>query len=131
MNKKHLYAFYGSLRNGEYNHNHFKSGMEFLRTVEVPGFKLYSLGSFPCVIRTDNEDDKLTVDLFVVTGDWESRIHRMELGAGYSYDEITVEGDNYGIYTYPSSSHAYLRDRFVPGGDWVKHLQKVNERATV
>lgn len=131
MNKKHLYAFYGSLRKGMYNYNGLKSGMEFMKTVEVPGFKLYSLGAYPCVVRTDSPEDKLTVDLFVVTGENESRIHRMELGAGYSYEEVEVEGESYGIYTFPTTSTTYLRDRYVPGGDWVKHLQQVNERATV
>lgn len=127
MNKKHLYAFYGSLRNGMYNHAYMSSGMEYQKTTEITGFKLYSLGSYPCVIKTGNTDDKLTIDLFTVTGNMESRIHNMELGAGYDYEEIQVDGESYGIYVYDSSALGSVKDRYVPSGDWVKHLQDKDE----
>lgn len=123
MNKNHLYAFYGSLRKGMYNYEHFKDGMEYIQTVEISGFQLFSLGSYPCVIRTDDSKDKLTIDLFTVTGAMEGRIHRMEVGAGYGYDEVEVNGRTFGIYTYDHSALSRLKERRVPGGDWVKHLR--------
>lgn len=135
MNKNHLYAFYGSLRAGMYNNNRFSaSGMQQLGSTIISGFRLYSLGSYPCVVRTGDDADKVTVDLFSVTGETESRIHHMEIGAGYEYEEIRIEspieeinGKEFGIYTFDTSALGRLKDRYVPGGDWVKHLQPTNE----
>lgn len=132
MNKNNNYAFYGSLRKGMYNYEHFKLGLTYHKTVEVEGFRLFSLGSFPCVIRTEDPKDKLTVDLFTATPDTAHRIDRMERGASYDYEEITVDDTNYGIYTWDISTMGRLTDRRVPGGDWVKHLQpKVAEEEQV
>ena len=120
MNKNHNYAFYGSLRKDQYN---FRQGMEYQKTVEITGFKLFSLGAYPCAIQTGNEDDKLTVDLFTVTGQNENSIHRMEIGAGYDYKEVEIDGKMFGIYVYPTDFLNRLADRRVPEGDWVKFLQ--------
>ncbi len=123
MNAEHNYAFYGSLRQGQYNNRGKQGGMEYQRTAVIPGFKLFSLGSYPCAIETGNEDDKLTVDLFTVTGQGEYGIHSMELGAGYTYKEVDIDGTSFGIYVYPTSALTRLHDRNVPDGDWVKFLQ--------
>lgn len=129
MNKNNLYAFYGSLRKGMYNFHALKRGMEYLRTTEIPGFKLFSLGSYPCAVQTHDEADIMTVDLFTVTGEAERGIHSMELGAGYKYREVEIDGTMFGIYLFDSSRLPSLKDRHVPGGDWVKHLQGFNEKA--
>lgn len=131
MNKENLYAFYGSLRKGMYNYRAFSSNMDYLETVVVTGFKLFSLGAYPCAIKTGNEDDKLTVDLFKVTGEDEHRIDRMEKGASYKYDELEFNGKKFGIYVFPSDALNRLSDRNVPEGDWVKFLHPTNEERTV
>ena len=41
-------AVYGSLRKGDYNHPMIE-GQEFLGSVDVDGFNLYSLGWYPCI----------------------------------------------------------------------------------
>lgn len=130
-NKEHNYAFYGSLRSGMYNHSFHREGMEYHKTVVIPGFKLFSLGAYPCAIFTGDGDDKLTVDLFTVTGSTEYNIYRMEIGAGYEYMEVPIDGKNFGIYVYPTSSLSRLEGRNVPDGDWVKHLQSKHEKQSV
>jgi gamma-glutamylcyclotransferase (GGCT)/AIG2-like uncharacterized protein YtfP len=132
MNKDNNYAFYGSLRKGQYNYTAAREGMEYLQTVEIPGFKLYALNaSYPCAIRTNDPDDILTVDLFRLNKDRALGIHYMELGAGYDYDEVEILGTKYGIYTFDSSNAGRLASRHVPGGDWVKYLQTKREQQTV
>lgn len=126
MNKQNLYAFYGSLRNDQYNASYFKGGMKYKETTTVPGFKLFSLGPYPCVVRTDDDNDTIVVDLFELENNTAYRIHQMEKGAGYDYEEIEINGTKYGIYVYAPSSLERLRDRQVPGGDWVKFLQERN-----
>lgn len=130
-NNNNNYAFYGSLRKGMYNFHALKRGMEYLKTVTIPGFQLFSLGSYPCAIETGNEDDKMTVDLFIVTGTTEGSIHSMEIGAGYKYKEVPIDGKMFGIYLYDNSRLPHLKDRHVPGGDWVKHLHGPNEKELV
>jgi gamma-glutamylcyclotransferase (GGCT)/AIG2-like uncharacterized protein YtfP len=132
MNKNHLYAFYGSLRKNMYNAKAVgDANMKYLKTVQIPGFELYNLsGAYPCAIRTDNPDDILTVDLFEVSTAREYGIHAMEIGAGYDYDEVEIGGTNYGIYTYDKSYRTRLANKLIPGGDWVKYLQEISERAT-
>jgi gamma-glutamylcyclotransferase (GGCT)/AIG2-like uncharacterized protein YtfP len=123
MNKNKLYAFYGSLRKGMYNHKYFESGLEYLGTKEIKGYDLYSLGAFPCIVKSPVPDTVLTVDLFRAKNDaTENRIHSMEKGAGYDYEEVEIDGQNFGIYVY-DNRHKPPIERLVPGGDWVKYLQ--------
>lgn len=131
MNKDHQYAFYGSLRKGMYNYEAAKGSMEYIGTETISGFKLFSLGAYPCVIRSDNEEDTLVVDLFTVTGPRERSIHNMEIGAGYNYEEVEINGQMFGIYTFDKENGKRLENRLVPGGDWVKYLQPQSERTTV
>ena len=126
MNKNGRYAFYGSLRNGMYNHGYFKNGLEYLGTETITGFKLFSLGSYPCIIETGNEEDTVVVDLFNADNATATRIHSMERGAGYDYKDIEINGKDFGIYTYTRDSLNALSDRHVPGGDWVKYLHDRN-----
>lgn len=127
MNKNRKYAFYGSLRAGMYNYERTKTGLNHLGTKVVSGYKLYSLGPYPCAIFTGDDDDKLTVDIFDVSQEQQYRIHQMELGAGYDYEEVSIDGTMYGIYLYPKEAAERLKDRNVPSGDWVKHLQPKSE----
>lgn len=123
MNKNNKYAFYGSLRKGMYNFDRFKDGLTYERTVQIPGFRLYSLGPYPTALKSDDPNDILTVDLFTVTSTMAYRIDAMERGADYDYVEVDVDGEKYGIYTWDFSLAGRLLKSRVPGGDWVKHLQ--------
>jgi gamma-glutamylcyclotransferase (GGCT)/AIG2-like uncharacterized protein YtfP len=123
---EHNVAFYGSLRKGCYNYNWFKEGLTLIGQSEIPGYKLFSLGSFPCIIPSDNPEDKVVVDLFKADESTFHRIHRMEIGAGYRAQAVTINEEDYIVYEYPRSRAEHLEDRHVPGGDWVKHLESNN-----
>lgn len=121
-------AFYGSLRKGCYNYERFKDGLTEKGQSVISGFRLYSLGAYPCIIRSDNPEDKVVVDLFEADEATFNRIHRMELGAGYDAEEVELNNENYVIYTFPPSmSEFYTRNR-VSDGDWLKHVQDVHAK---
>lgn len=115
-NKK-LVLVYGSLRPNEYNHNRFKDvyGEEYdhKRSLELDGYDLYSLGSYPGIKEGKN---KLKVDLFECSDKCYSSIRGMELGAGYSEKVIELPEGNAVIYMY---NGRVSEDRIVENGDWV------------
>lgn len=122
-------AFYGSLRKGMYNNRYFEKNLTLIKQgVTITGFKLFSLGSYPCAIKTNIDTDKLVVDLFEVDKQANYSIDRMEKGAGYTLEVIEIDGEIFGIYTYEQSALARLSERQVPSGDWVNFLQIDNEK---
>lgn len=127
--------FYGSLRQGEYNHSYFNKGdFYFLQTVELQGYKLYSLGSYPGVKESDNNTDTIICDVVVIEDKptFES-IDRMELGAGYSRKLVDVKLDTGElikcvIYIYEDR---VKEEWLVEGGDWSKFLKQEKENICV
>lgn len=126
MNKKHLYAFYGSLRPTMYNYGS-GHGMTVIQDgVEIEGYELrpYGGGVYPIAYRVDDPTKKITVTLVeIIDPGVERSIHGMELGAGYKYEEVEINGENYGIYL--QSPSAYSTHPPVAHGDWVKHVNQV------
>lgn len=51
---KHLVVVYGSLKKGFYNHRVMDNSL-LLGEVIVPNFEMYSMGSFPAIIKGDGE----------------------------------------------------------------------------
>lgn len=113
---------YGSLRKGEYNYEYFKNGMEYVKTVEIPNYKLYSLGAYPGIKESNNNEDILICDLMKITDEsCGEGVHRMEVGAGYSYKTINIDGIDATIYPYEGN----VRDEdLVVSGDWSKYLKQ-------
>lgn len=122
MNKNSCYAFYGSLRQGMYNHTHF-GNLECLFTEKLSGFKLFALERYPIAIATNNADDCITIEVTRVTNrKSENEIHQLELNAGYYYDEVTVRGITVGIYLF----HDAGKNIEIPHGDWVRYWHEKN-----
>lgn len=116
-------AVYGSLRVGEYNFNSFARSydMKHIDSIEVPGFDLYSLGSYPAIIKGENT---LKVDILDVEEAAFHGIKMMELGAGYSTDYIEYKGDKVPIYIFDDPMQIeYLKKNkdLVSSGDWVDY----------
>lgn len=125
MNKNQLYAFYGSLRRGQYNNSRFDGATTMPpvvpEPVRIPGFTLYDLGPYPAVVRDPSNEEGIVVDLVKITDPSRERsIYFMEIGAGYEYDEITYNDEKYGIYTFDAPPN----DKKVQGGDWAAHLRE-------
>ena len=117
MNTKSLYAFYGSLRRGMMYYEVYKDGLEYQFSAQVEGFKLYALKDYPFAIKTSQSKDIIVVEVFkVINSDTEKKIHELELGVGYYYDEIKIKSVATGIYLFRTPEN-YPE---VKGGDWVK-----------
>jgi gamma-glutamylcyclotransferase (GGCT)/AIG2-like uncharacterized protein YtfP len=125
MNKKNLYAFYGSLRVGEYNYNRLlkgQPGVTYITTTTLPkGFLMYSLGPYPIVTKSELSTSPLVVDIFEIENDYVANfIDMMEIGAGYEKSTVCIEDYNCIIYVgYYSNS-----TNIVASGDWSKELKR-------
>lgn len=116
MNGNHHYAFYGSLRKGGENYILYQNDLQYLTTVELQGFKMYSLGEYPYVIRSRNHAHKVVADLFIITNpETERIIYEMEVGAGYIFSVVEVDRIKFGIYLFTHASHRHSE---VTTGDW-------------
>lgn len=126
MNKRksNNFAFYGTLRKGQGNHRWSvaqDSGAKFDGTVTVPGYRMHSYGGYPFVVPS--QDDSIVVELYQLTDDSiMDSIHRMEIGAGYHVEEITVEGITYQLYVQNHDNTNYWET--VPDGDWVSYRNR-------
>lgn len=119
-NKKIL--VYGSLRNNEYNFQRFKDyfpdGIEFVKTTTVKGFDLHSMGSYPGIKESKDENKELVVDVMHCTNQCFHAINSMELGAGYTTKDVEVDGEPHTIYVYKGNLN-----NPVISGDWSKFLK--------
>lgn len=114
------FCAYGSLRKGEYNYESFvraygEENFQYINTKTIPGYQLYSLGSYPMILKDPN--GSLVVDEFLVSPEVANSIRRMEIGAGYKEGEI----DGALIYYYEEGSPYYPK---VESGDWSKYLKE-------
>ena len=121
MNKDSCYAFYGSLRQGLYNHVRFQNHLTYLSTEIVSGFRLYALEYYPIAVKSNQSSDLITVEIMRITDPkTEIEIHQLELTAGYYYEDIEVRGITVGIYLFQENQNKPL----VSGGDWVQFLNQ-------
>lgn len=114
-------AVYGSLRRGEYNYREAQG--EPVACGRLIGVALYSLGAFPCIVRTKPENgDSVEAEIYELEGKLFEGIERMELGAGYKREPIEFvahdkdEPELVEAYFYPE-----VKDWFGPkiaSGDW-------------
>ena len=95
----------------------YKDGLEYQFSAQVEGFKLYALKDYPFAIKTSQPSDSIAVEVFkVINSDTEKKIHELELGVGYYYDEIKIKSVATGIYLFRTPEN-YPE---VKGGDWVQ-----------
>jgi len=121
--KNMLMAVYGTLRKGNGNYRHFLKDKKCLGTTKLKGFKMYSLGFYPCIVPTKNEKDNIIVEVFELDDEKDKSliagINSMERGAGYSIGEVeTIFGKAlYYYFNYhPDTTH-------IKHGDWNKHMR--------
>lgn len=129
-----LLGTYGSLRVGEYNHSSVKDCMPVVELErKVAGYKMYSLGAYPAIVRTDDPDDIITIDVFDMASTPEATnmmasIHRMEVGAGYDIEEACTIDNQWEVLlytqTYRAESFIELGHQEVVGGDWTEYQRQ-------
>jgi len=116
--------FYGSLREGHYNHSYFEEsfGKENFKCIgmrEIKGYDLYSLGSYPAVIKSSDPESVVVMEEFEISEQAYDSVKRMELGAGYH--EVETED---GFVFYAQNRDMSNRQR-VENGDWTKYKLSV------
>lgn len=125
QNQKRKILVYGSLRFKEYNYNAFKrrnpDGINYLKTTTINGFKLYDLGSYPG-IKISSNNEPLVVDVMEVDRQSYESIYRMEIGANYTAETVTLDGEPHTIYVYQGNP-----SKLVESGDWSKYLSHEQE----
>jgi len=113
------YAFYGTLRQGMENNRAFAKTLNYLSTITLKGYRMYSLPEYPYVIYTGDERDLIIAELFKITAvATEEMIYEMEIDAGYILSSVVIEGNKFGLYIFQANDPTH---RPVPNGDWVKH----------
>lgn len=126
-----LFAFYGTLREGDYNHTRLvkpDKGAKKIGTITLAGYKMYDMGhgSYPFAIKTGNEKDTIVVELHELKDELLiNRIHGMEIGAGYGVEKIENKGKTYWLYVHPNERD-YKGYREVTGGDWMQYKKRLN-----
>lgn len=126
-----LTFIYGSLRRGEFNHKRFKGFPEsFKCTGFIRGAQLKSLGPYPAIVPSNNPEDIVKGELYELPEFLHNLILRMEQGAGYVYNPVSVEveanAEELPGVTIPVEARAYFFERPeiiaqvppVKGGDW-------------
>lgn len=139
-NKEKYLLAYGSLRKGQYNFNRIsnlfssKDVIQYVRTIKLPGYKMYSLGSYPACIHTGTRSDIIECDILRMHNSAFDIIDRMEVGAGYTqYSTPIVFKDGFiqynkdmSIYIFEDIDEETMKTKFqgeVIDGNWVKHLR--------
>jgi gamma-glutamylcyclotransferase (GGCT)/AIG2-like uncharacterized protein YtfP len=120
MNKNGLFVFYGTLRYGMENYMPLGNSLQYIDTLSLKGYRLFSLGDYPYAINTGHLLDVMVADLIKITDKQVVElIHQMELEAGYVYQEIEINGVSHGIYLFQKSISKGI---FIESGDWTKYL---------
>jgi gamma-glutamylcyclotransferase (GGCT)/AIG2-like uncharacterized protein YtfP len=120
---------YGSLRKGEYNYDYFKlyykKDFEYITTLTLKGYDLYSLGAYPAIKISKNPNTLLTVDLIKLSEEAKRVIDNMEFGAGYSAITKIIEFND---KTFPCTLYVYdeniSKNRLISSGDWSEFKQQ-------
>lgn len=121
MEETELFAFYGSLRRGMDNYKDFKATLEFVTITRISGFELYSLGTYPYAVRSDDKSSTLVIEIFRVKSPAARlAIHELEIGAGYFFELIDIDRQKVGIYLFERPGD----DPRVENGDWVSFYGK-------
>ena len=112
-----MYAFYGSLRVGMPLYDQFKNELNYQFSAWIQGHRLYSLGEFPCAVKSDVASEKIVVEFFEITDHvTKKEIDSIEIGYGYYRDHIEVDGVQALIYLFKDAAN-YQQ---VLSGDWVR-----------
>ncbi len=113
---------YGSLRKNEFNYNRMidnygEESIIYEKTVEIDGYNLYSLGSYPGV---KHGEGKLTVDVLLVEENCYNIIFNMERNANYSHSFVNIDNKSCMIFVYNGKVN---EKNLVKSGNWSEHLK--------
>lgn len=126
MRKKHLVACYGSLRRGQYNHEHHLSDSEYKGIFSTePEYTLHKVSSFPGLKLDGN--NSVVMEVYEVDDYTLENLNRLE---GYRSGEKSIFYDRIEINTPWGKAFTYIyvnelsKESIVESGDWVLHKSK-------
>lgn len=116
-------AVYGSLRKTLHNSRLLKEA-DYLGTTTIKNFKLLSMGSFPCITPSTQEDYETVVEVYSVTPEEFRRLDSLE-GYPNFYDrrEVDTQFGPAWIY-FIEQPDANLEE--VTSGDWLTYHKDIN-----
>lgn len=118
------YLFYGTLRTGMANYQHFKDDLVSRGILILPGFRLFSKKEYPYAVISDSRTDTIIAEKMEVRSIATQRqIFRLEITAGYYYDELLIDNQKFGIFLYSQRNHY---DPQIIDGDWVNYTANAN-----
>lgn len=113
---------YGTLKEGFGNNRLLRGRAEKVRDDTLSGYKMYSMGAFPFIVPTGNEEDVVNGEVWYVPDEHEEEVEAsLDMLEGYPnfYNKHTV---------YPDGGHEYVDVYFmdtalkgypqVPSGNW-------------
>lgn len=117
---------YGTLRQGNGNH-HLLRDSEFLGNSEITGFKMYSLGGFPAIVRNDDESSIVVGEAYQVD---ETVFGRLDLLEGYpdlyQRQKVPTDHGTAWVYTMDAGAPFLLESSVISHGDWnQRHSEEV------
>lgn len=117
-----LIAVYGTLRKGCYNYK--SKGLDVAKykgDERVTGFVMHHNGSYPMIVRSD-ENDSILVEVYEVPSEVALPIIQMETGAGYEMDLVNTSQGVAVIFTQrPSQVAGKVK---ILDGDFIKWCKK-------
>jgi gamma-glutamylcyclotransferase (GGCT)/AIG2-like uncharacterized protein YtfP len=115
-----LFAFYGSLRKNMPLYDQFRYGLNYKFSSWISGYQLFSLGDFPCAVKSGKDADKMLIEIFEITDQQVVKeIDDIEIGYGYYRDEVEIDGVRALIYLFKDAANYPP----VLQGDWVKFFR--------
>ena len=119
----------GSLRKGEYNHDRFEGfGKTLVATGTVAGAVLKDLGTYPAMIPSSSDLDRVVGEVYEIADSLAEAIDRFERDEGYEAHPVTViVGSGEAPSVIDAEAYFFARpDRLagrktVEGGDWGRH----------
>jgi gamma-glutamylcyclotransferase (GGCT)/AIG2-like uncharacterized protein YtfP len=110
------YAFYGSLRRGMPLYQEFQAGLRYQFSQWLTGYDLFSLGAYPCAVKSSNPNSKILIEVMQVHHpETERKIQEIEMNAGYHVTTISIQEQPVKIYVFENASNYPI----VMHGDWV------------
>lgn len=124
MKNNILVAVYGSLRRGMGNHDLLSNNRaEFLGEEVVPGYNMISLHAYPAILNSENQENKITIEVFSVDEDCFKRLDWLE-GYPTHYNRQLQETSHGDAWIYFYDRDLSLSDDVVESGDWVEYYHE-------
>jgi gamma-glutamylcyclotransferase (GGCT)/AIG2-like uncharacterized protein YtfP len=124
MEAAKTYLFYGTLRTGMSNYQDFKDVLDSKGKIILKGFKLYAKKGYPYAVQSDSRKDTIVAEKMEVHSiEVRRAIYKLEIAAGYYYDELLINNQKFGIFLF---SQQNSNDPQIIDGDWVNYTANTN-----